>query len=320
MFVWVGVELRQQNSDVMHTEWADLLDRFAAYLTSEGRSQLTIRNYRRELRVFVAWYHAAYPELSGPRDLEASDLAEFKAHLETRKLMPASINLAIASLRSFLNWAARTKEIEDPARPPRMIRERRKTPRWLNKPQERRLLKAVRLVDEPHHVALINLFLVFGLRISEMAGLEWSDVAMGRKHAVLRVRHAKGGKERTLPFLGNRRARDAFLALGWKEHRREGDRRLLHGQRGPLTASGLKQLLKPYGKLADIPDFSAHVLRHTWARRMHEAGQPLDVIKRWMGHESIDTTILYTLPSEDDLARAAGGGAEWDDDWSGADD
>jgi site-specific recombinase XerD len=305
----------------MHqTEWEDLLDRFAAYLTGEGRSRLTIRNYRRELRVFVAWYRAAYPGLSGPRDLEARDLAEFRDHLEARKLMPTSINLAIASMRSFLNWAARTKEIEDPARPPRMIRERRKTPRWLNKPQERRLLKAVRLVADPHHVALIDLFLVFGLRISEMAGLEWSDVAMGRKHAVLRVRHAKGGKERTLPFLGNQRARDAFLALGWKEYHQDGDRRLLQGQRGPLSASGIKQLLTRYGNAAQISGFSAHKLRHTCARRMHEKGQPLDVIKTWMGHESIDTTILYTLPSEDDLARAAGGGEGWDDDWSGADD
>jgi site-specific recombinase XerD len=305
----------------MHqTEWDDLLDRFAAYLTSEGRSRLTRRNYLRELRVFRTWYQAAYPGLSGPRDLEDSDLAEFKAHLEARKLMPASINLAIASLRAFLNWAARTKELAEPARPPRMIRERRKAPRWLDKPQERRLLKAVRLVDQPHHVALINLFLVFGLRISEMAGLEWSDVAMGRKHAVLRVRHAKGGKERSLPFLGNKRARDAFLALGWKEHHREPDRRLLWGQRGPLSASGIKQLLTPYGKAAEIRGFSAHKLRHTCARRMHEKGQPLDVIKTWMGHESLDTTILYTLPSEDDLAKAAGGGDEWDDDWSGADD
>jgi site-specific recombinase XerD len=310
--------------------WDELLDQFANYLTDEGRSPLTIRNYRRELRAFVAWYRAAYPEMSTLWDLEARDLEEFKDHLKARKLMPASINLAIVSIRSFLNWAGRpqgspgtkvkTKLIEDPPRAPRMIRERRKTPRWLKKPQERRLLKAVRLVDDPHHVALIDLFLVFGLRISEMAGLEWSDVAMGRKHAVLRVRHAKGGKERSLPFMGNRRARDAFLTLGWKEHHKERDRRILQGQRGPLTASGLKQLLKPYGKLAEIPKFSAHVLRHTCARRMHEKGESLDVIKTWMGHESIDTTILYTLPSEDDLARAAGGGAEWDDDWSGADD
>jgi site-specific recombinase XerD len=304
----------------MHTEWADLLAGFTAYLTSEGRSRLTIRNYSRELRCFIAWYQAAYPGLDGPRDLEASDMAEFKEHLEGRKLRPASINLAIASLRSFLNWAARTKNLSDPARPPRMIRERRKIPRWLDKPQERRLLKAVRLVDDPHHVALINLFLVFGLRISEMAGLEWSDVEMGRKHAVLRVRHAKGGKERTLPFLGNKRARDAFLALGWKEYRRDGDRRLLWGQRGALSASGIKQLLTPYGKAAEINKFSAHVLRHTCARRMHEKGESLDVIKTWMGHESIDTTILYTLPSEHDLAKAAGGGDEWDDDWGGADD
>jgi site-specific recombinase XerD len=304
----------------MHTGWDQILDQFADYLREESRSRLTIRNYRRELRVFARWYRATYEEDPTLDGLEADDLREYRDHLKDRKLMPATVNVAVASLRSFLNWAHGARLVKERIRPPRMIRERRKTPRWLTKKQERRLLKKVRLAGNAHHRALIELFLVFGLRISEMASLEWSDVTMGRKAAVLRVRHAKGDKERTLPFLGNNRARAALLALGWKEYHRDGDRRILQGQRGPLSASGIKQLLTPYGTAAGIDKFSAHVLRHTCARRMHEAKTPLDVIQSWMGHESIETTTRYTLPSEADLAAAAGGGEKWDDDWSEDDD
>jgi site-specific recombinase XerD len=303
-----------------HDEWNALLDQFAAYLAEADRSQLTIRNYRRELRAFARWYRATYEDDPTLPGLEADDLREYRDHLKDRKLMPASVNVAVASLRSLLKWAHGARLVSEQIRPPRMVRERRRTPRWLNKQQERRLLKKVRQGGDPHHAALVDLFLVFGLRISEMAGLEWSDVAMGRKSATLRVRHGKGGKERTLPFLGNSRARNAFLALGWKDHRHEKDQRLLQGQRGGLSASGIKQLLTPYGKAAEIPKFSAHKLRHTCARRMWERGTSLNVIQNWMGHESIETTTLYTLPSEDDLAAAAGGGDEWDDDWSEADD
>jgi integrase/recombinase XerC len=137
---------------------------------------------------------------------------------------------------------------------------------------------------------------------------------MGRSAAELRVL-GKGSKERTLPFLGNERARDAFHLLGFREHGRDKGRRLLWGQRGPLTASGIKQLLTPYGRAAGLDRFSAHVLRHTCARRMFERGEPVQVIARWMGHESLNTTFLYTLPSEADLAKAAGASGDgWADD------
>jgi hypothetical protein len=46
---------------------------------------------------------------------------------------------------------------------------------------------------------------------------------------------------------------------------------------------------------------------------MFEAKQPIQVISRWLRHTSLNTTLLYTLPSQDDLQEAAGGSAAgWD--------
>jgi integrase/recombinase XerC len=200
------------------------------------------------------------------------------------------------------------------SRAPRAARQVQRVPRWLTRPQERRLLTAVRKGGHEHHHGLVELMLVFGLRISEAAGLTWSDVTLGRSRAELRV-FGKGAKERILPFLGNERARGALMQLGFPGPGAGKGGRILQGQRGPLSASGIKQLLTPYGRAALIDRFSAHVLRHTCARRMFERGTPIPVIARWMGHESLDTTFLYTLPSEDDPATAAGAAGDgWSDD------
>jgi site-specific recombinase XerD len=298
--------------------WIVTVDEFARFLRADEKSALTIRNYRRELKAFAAWYQSTYQDPPELLELRADELREYKEALKARKLKPASVNLAISSLRSLLKWATDRKMLKEPPKSPKIVRQVRKKPRWLTRVQERRLLKVIRMVGSSrnsHHLGLVELLLVFGLRISELAALEWSDVSMSPKSAELRVRHGKGAKERTLPFVGNQRARNAFLLLGWKEWGKDKDRRILQGQRGPLSASGVKQLLTPYGEPAGIDKFSAHVLRHTCARRMFENGSPIQVIARWLGHESLDTTMLYTLPSEEDLAKAAGGSdAGWEDD------
>jgi site-specific recombinase XerD len=238
--------------------------------------------------------------------MTADDFREYRDHLKERKLKPQSVNLAIASLRSLVKWACSTRLLNEAIRTPKAVRQAAKTPRWLEKTEERRLLKAIRKEGNPHHLGMVELLLVFGLRISEAAALEWGDVTMRRSEAVLRIRKGKGNKEGELPFLGNERAREAFYLLGYKQWHKAKDRRILQGQRGPLSASGLKQLLTAYGRRAGIEPFSAHRLRHTCGRRMFEDGQQIQSISTWLRHSNLNTTLLYTLPSQTDLAKAAG--------------
>jgi site-specific recombinase XerD len=295
------------------TKWNDVLDRFAASLKADDKSVLTVRNYRRELRAYGEWYHAIYEDAPDLAGMTADDFREYRDHLKERKLKPQSINLAIASLRSLVKWACATRLLKEAIRTPKTVRQAAKTPRWLEKAEERRLLKAIRKEDNPHHLGLVELFLVFGLRISEAAALEWGDVTMRRSEALLRIRKGKGNKEGELPFKGNERAHEALNLLGYKQWHQAKDRPILQGQRGPLSASGIKQLLTVYGQKAGIEPFSAHRLRHTCGRRMFEAKQPIQSISAWLRHESLNTTLLYTLPSQKDLQEAAGGSAAgWD--------
>jgi len=49
---------------------------------------------------------------------------------------------------------------------------------------------------------------------------------------------------------------------------------------------------------------SPHALRHTCAKNLIDAGQPIDRVAKILGHSSINTTAIYTMPTEADLQHA----------------
>ena len=66
----------------------------------------------------------------------------------------------------------------------------------------------------------------------------------------------------------------------------------------------MQQALEKVGKLAGIPGLSPHILRHTFGKRMAEAGCRLEVIADLMGHEDLETTRRYVQPGQVDLTEA----------------
>ena len=79
---------------------------------------------------------------------------------------------------------------------------------------------------------------------------------------------------------------------------------LFLGQRGPLSEWGIHAIVKKYAYQARLEDATAHTLRHSFAKNLVDAGTPLDQVATLLGHESLDTTRIYTQPSERDLERA----------------
>ena len=90
-------------------------------------------------------------------------------------------------------------------------------------------------------------------------------------------------------------------------------KRLFFGQRGPLTARGIDHLVVKYAYQARLEDCTAHTLRHSFAKNLVDASTSLDQVATLLGHESLDTTRVYTKPSRQDLERSvrrAGGELE----------
>jgi len=130
-----------------------------------------------------------------------------------------------------------------------------------------------------------------GLRVSEALALEVADLGLADDNPTLRVRRGKGNKARLVPIhpelavgLGNfldysntRRGKlfSAHRSTAWR-----------WVQDAAMKAIQLNQL--PQGK-----EIGTHTLRHSFARHVLANGVPLNVLSKWLGHASIQTTLIY---------------------------
>jgi integrase/recombinase XerC len=176
-------------------------------------------------------------------------------------------------------------------------------------------------------MAVIQTLLGTGLRISELANLRLEDVEVSERKGLVRVREGKGGKSRIVPL--DNRTRSVLLRYVEKRkkelqlsgqpsvqqssaRKNRSDNRdsrrpegpLFMGQRGPLNERGIDYLVRKYAYQARLENCTAHTLRHTFAKNLVDAGTPLDQVAILLGHESLDTTKVYTRPSRRDLERA----------------
>jgi integrase/recombinase XerC len=150
-------------------------------------------------------------------------------------------------------------------------------------------------------IALITLMLNTGLRVSEVSELKLNDVKIAPRKGSVVVRGGKGGKFRTIALnLDARKALQGYLS----ETDLEDGGYLFVGQRGgPLQPPGIYYLVNRYAYDARLEDVTPHTLRHTFGKNLVDAGVPLDRVAQLLGHESVDTTRIYTTPSEQDLQR-----------------
>jgi integrase/recombinase XerC len=192
---------------------------FADDLARAKRSLLTIKNYRGDLRAFATWFRQANGEELTPTHITPTDLRAYKRFLvDHRQLKPSSVNRQLATLKSFLTWAARTGLLPAgplPALPKALPRERR-GPRWLDRREQYALRRAVERGGRVRDIAMVTLLLNTGLRLQELCALTWRDVQVTARTGVVTVSRGKGGKPRQLPL--NAAARRALVALGYEAH------------------------------------------------------------------------------------------------------
>jgi len=136
-----------------------------------------------------------------------------------------------------------------------------------------------------------------GMRISEVRELLVCNVDLSARK--LFIEHSKEGKDRMIYI-----SETAAAALG--EHlanRRHPDSPYVFtGRHGPLDLRSITHRFQWYSKRYDIP-VTAHRLRHTFASQMLAAGMSITSLQRYMGHEELDTTLIYAEVSDPMLQR-----------------
>lgn len=141
-----------------------------------------------------------------------------------------------------------------------------------------------------------------GLRISEVAALNVSDVVMtARKHELI-VRCGKNGKRRVIPI--NREAAEVVQSYLATLRCVDVDSPLLRSQKGNrLSNQAIDQVIRSFGKDAGV-ELSSHSLRHTCLTRLVRAGIDIVTVAEIAGHSRLETTRRYSLPSNDIMVAA----------------
>ena len=283
------------------------LDRLAA----EDRSAATRRGYRYDLLQFSAWYAALHGSLPELPQLTEHDLIAWRQHMLTlRQLKATTINRRLEAIRRLLRWAETSgivaRSVATDVKTVRTVRDRK--PIGLTAAEVHGLLRAAGASSHGlarRNYALVQLMLQTGLRIGEVAALRRADITLRDRAGVIRVRHGKGLKEREVPL--NATARRVLRQL--LEHDpspRPEDPVFRSARNAPLPIRSVQNTIAALVRRARLtrPGISAHSLRHTFALAwLHQHPGQLVELAQLLGHESLDTTAVYTHASAEDLAR-----------------
>ncbi len=273
------------------------LDVWIEYLRNTNKSKNTLRAYRQRVLSFAEWFESTNGEVIISERVTPTDLREYKSYLLLNmKRCPSTVNLSLVAIANWLDFNGRNMPM------PSNVEEVRSAPQGLDRLSQRSLTRAVERESVPRDIALITLMLNTGLRISEVAALDIEDLTIGDRSGSLTVRMGKGGKFCTVPLNSDtRKAHCAYLS-----GRTKGP--IFLSQRGKgtgrLTSSGIRQVIDQYAYLAKLPDLHPHALRHTFARNLLKADEGLEMVAEILGHKSLNTTRIYTQPSEQDKANA----------------
>jgi integrase len=175
----------------------------------------------------------------------------------------------------------------------------------LSRVEVKSLLAAVR---EPRFRACLGLMYHCGLRVGEAVRIRVKDILGREQPPRLLVSHGKGGKQRYVPITP---AMIEELRVWWRTHQNPtllfptpgrgwADRTFtlsqsMHLNTGPMSESCVQSAYRMARAASGInPGSTTHTLRHSYATHLLEEGVSLRQISTYLGHESLDTTVLYT--------------------------
>jgi len=272
---------------------ARLIEDFASYLQLEvSASPHTIKAYRTDLQQFAAFLKA------DGKKLATVDVYGVRAYLASLAgaAHKSSIARKLAALKHFFRYCEQNgRRAADPAA-------------TLGGPKRERHLPPHFSVDEVFRVldgvqgqgprtcrdrAILELLYSTGIRVSELASLDWRDV--DRRAEVVRVL-GKGAKERIVPV-----GAAALTALEdyrrhWPANQRKDADAVFLNQRGTrLTVRSVGRIVAHYvGRASTRVRGGPHAFRHSFATHLLNAGADLRAIQELLGHARLSTTQQYT--------------------------
>ena len=283
-----------------------MIDQFLNYLRYErNRSPRTVQLYEENLRDFETYVQGLDDCLS----LETVDtdvVRSWVEHLMDEGKKATTVNLGLSAVRTFYRYAlSRHIVAKDPAHAVTGPKKAKPLPQFVRESEMDELLDEQHWTEEYNNVRARTIILMFyetGIRLAELVGLDDADVDLAAMQ--LKVT-GKRNKQRIVPFGEELAAalRD-YVARRDQELVRQSPALFLDRKGERIGRSAVQHIVKTHlTGFTTLKKRSPHVLRHSFATAMLNNGAGLESVKKLLGHESLETTEIYTHTTLEQLKR-----------------
>lgn len=283
----------------------------------------TLNSYRCDLRQFARFLYPRVDDLQLPLTaVQREQVAAFMTDLEEKNLKASTIARKLAALRSLYRFLCREGAVAaNPAgaiAAPAVVRSR---PRHLPVAQVAQAIEApfAERFTGVRDRAIMEVFYGSGIRLGELVALNLS--ALDLEEGTIKVL-GKGRRERIAPI--GAKAREALqtyllrrveVLLEFDVAEVDAGALFLNGRGKRLSRRMVQRVVERYLRtVSEAESLSPHLLRHSFATHLLDAGADLVAVKELLGHATLTTTQVYTEVSLDRLreiyARAHPHGAE----------
>ena len=270
------------------------LNLFFGFLENDKKvSNNTLQSYKRDLKQFEKYIEEHKEDYS---KITHEDVKTYIKYMQEIGKKPSTISRGIASIRSFYQYEAKNKTIEeDPTEGIQSPKIEKRVPNVLTSKEVALLLEQPKNIDlkGTRDKAMLEFAYATGMRVTEIISLNVEDVNLEQGYATCK----NGKKERTVP-IGNisLKALKDYIENARKIMIKDENEKSLfvnvNGQR--LTRQGFWKIIKYYKEQAHIEkDITPHVLRHSFATHLLQNGADLKSIQTMLGHSDILSTQIY---------------------------
>jgi len=313
---------------MLPTSLSPFVEEWMQAMLENDRSANTIRLYKKVVISFILWYQDQEHRAISLDDLTPIALIGYRNEMQHHQNKATrTINAHVAGIRAWCTWLYENKHIPaNLAIRLKFIDEQTAaaSPKGLKDKEVNALLRAAQRTRYPERdYAILQILVQTGMRIGECAALNYQDIRLGERSGSAAVRGGKGNKARTVPLNASARKAlidysalllkteatlEAILVL-WPTRQTNAPTPLWVSQKtGRLSTSAIQRmidhLVRDGVEHGVVPaDTSAHVLRHTFARNyLQENMSDVMGLATLLGHNSLDTTRIYSQPTADQLA------------------